>query len=94
MGWYQWQGDALILKLRVQPRSGRTGFGDLHGDERKVRLRAPPLEGRANDELQGFIADTFGVKRDAVSLLSGARGRSKRLRVRNPDRLPAETEGL
>jgi uncharacterized protein (TIGR00251 family) len=90
MAWYRWQGDDLLIALRVQPRAGRTAFGELHGDERKVRLQAPPLDGRANQELIRFIADSFGVRRDQVTLVAGTRGRSKLLRIESPSKLPPE----
>jgi hypothetical protein len=89
MAWYRWQGDDLILALRVQPRAGRTAFGEIHGAERKVRLKAPPVDGRANDELLRFLAESFGVPRAAITLISGAGARSKQLRVRQPSRLPS-----
>ena len=90
MSWYRWHGDDLIVDLRVQPRGGRTAFGEPHGDALKVRLRAAPVDGRANDELVRFVADSFGVRRDAVELMSGRQGRSKRLRIRSPGLLPLD----
>jgi hypothetical protein len=92
MAWYRWQGDDLLLTLRVQPRGGRTGFAEPMGDAMKVRLRAPPVDGRANDELLRFLAETFGVRRDAVVLVSGRQGRSKQVRIEAPGRLPPDIE--
>lgn len=90
--WYRWDGDALLLRLRVQPRAGRTAFAELFGDARKVKLKAPPVDGRANAELLRFVAETFGVPRADVSLVSGQQGRTKQLRVQSPSRLPPEIE--
>jgi uncharacterized protein (TIGR00251 family) len=90
--WYRWQGEDLLLSLRVQPRGGRTGFGEVQGEARKVRLRAAPVDGKANDELVRFLADSFGVRRDAVELVSGRQGRSKLLRIHGPSRLPLNIE--
>lgn len=88
--WYRWDGNALLLRLRVQPRAGRTAFAEPFGDARKVTLKAPPVDGRANAELLRFVADTFGVPRADVVLVSGHQARTKQLRVQSPNRLPPE----
>jgi uncharacterized protein (TIGR00251 family) len=87
--WYRWEGDDLILQLRVQPRARTHGFAEILGDSIKLRLTAPPVDGNANAQLLAFLADACGVPRTAVSIESGATGRSKRVRVRRPTRLPA-----
>lgn len=50
-----------------------------HGDAIKIRLRSPPVDGAANDELARFISKRLGVPRAAVSIVSGATGRRKQL---------------
>jgi uncharacterized protein (TIGR00251 family) len=85
--WYRWDGDDLLLRLRVQPRAGRNAFGEPFGDALKVKLNAPPVDGRANAELLRFVADSFDVPRRAVKLVSGQQSRSKQLRIHNPRRL-------
>lgn len=85
--WYRWDGDDLLIKLRVQPRAGHTGFGEPLGGALKVKLKAPPIDGRANAELVRFVADSFGVSRGAVELVRGQQGRTKQLRVKKPSRL-------
>ena len=80
----------FLLQVHVQPRASRSEIAGLHGDAIKVRLRAPPVDGAANEELIRFLAELLDVRRDAVSLVSGATSRSKRLFVRAPvDRLVA-----
>lgn len=93
MSWYAWSGQDLIIQVRVQPRARQDGFADTLGDAIKVKLRAPPVDGRANASLIAFLSEAFGVSRAAVTLLSGERGRAKRLRIREPSRLPAEIDG-
>lgn len=90
MSWYRWQGDALILTLRVQPRSREDALGEPHGDALKVRLRAPPVDGKANARLTAFLGEIFGVPRRRVSILSGESTRSKVLRIDDPQQLPAQ----
>lgn len=92
MSFYRWDAADLILSLRVQPRAGRAGLGEPHGDELKVRLQAPPVDGRANDELIALVAAACGVGRGEVTLLRGAHSRSKQVRVHAPKRLPALVE--
>ncbi len=87
-GWYGWDGEDLLLKLRVQARASRDELGESFGDELKVRITAPPVEGKANQHLVRFMAESFGVPIDRVTLLAGGRSRSKRLRIAAPSRLP------
>jgi hypothetical protein len=65
------------LRLRVSPGSGRAAIVGRHGDAWKVRVTAPPEHGRANEAVLRLIATTLAVPRDAVSLVSGHRGRDK-----------------
>ena len=92
MTWYRWQDDALILALRVQPRARNDGFADVLGDELRVRLRAPPVDGKANARLIAFLAEVFGVPRRRVEILSGHHARSKVLRIAAPTRLPPDIQ--
>lgn len=87
-GWYQWQGEDLILSVRLQPRASRDEIVGPHGDALKIRITAPPVEGQANAHLLRFLAETFAVGRGEVTLLSGDTARSKRLRIHAPGQLP------
>ena len=53
----------------------------MRGDSLLVRLEAPPIDGAANDALIAFLATTFGVPRRAVGIISGERGRQKRVAI-------------
>ncbi len=73
-----------LLAVRVQPGASRTGPAGptgVNGDELKVRLASPPVDGRANDELVRWLAKALGVPRSAVTLVRGQTSRSKVLRV-------------
>ena len=91
---YHWQDDALILNIRVQPRASRDEIAEIMGDCLKVRITAPPVDGKANQHLIGFLAKTFGVAKSNIELLSGDTGRIKRLKIANPGQLPACIEKL
>ena len=84
----RWQGEDLYLRCHLQPKASRDEIAGLHGDSVKIRITAPPIEGRANNHLVRFLARLFGVTRGDVSILSGELGREKRIRVHRPSRLP------
>jgi len=63
------------------PRSGRTEIVGPHGDALKVRVTAPPVDGRATDAARVAIADALGVAPSTVVVVSGERSRLKRLQV-------------
>ena len=94
MSWYQWQGDDLILQLRIQPRASRDEICAPQGERLKIRLTAPPLDGKANQHLVHFLAGVCGVAKKRVQLLSGDCSRNKRVRIERPTRLPAGVEKL
>jgi uncharacterized protein (TIGR00251 family) len=86
--WHRWQGEDLMLSLRVQPRAKSDELVGPEGGHLKVRLTAPPVEGKANAHLRRFLAREFGVPRSRVELLAGAGGRLKRVCIRAPRKLP------
>jgi uncharacterized protein (TIGR00251 family) len=86
--WRRIEGDALLLDLHVQPGAKRTEVAGAHGEALKVRLAAPPVDGKANAELIRWLASAFGVPRRSVELLRGAASRDKLVRVTAPRRRP------
>jgi len=70
------------FSVRVQPRASRTAVEGVRAGALLVRLTAPPVEGEANDALVRLLAVALKVPRAAVRILSGARGRTKRVAVR------------
>ncbi len=71
----------VLIDVRVVPRSGRAGVAGTRDGALLVRLHAPPVEGAANAELVETISKALGVPKRAVSIVSGERGRLKRVRV-------------
>ena len=86
--WRREDGTALVLTLHVQPGAKRTAVDGTHGDALKVRLAAPPVDGKANAELMRFMADAFGVPLRNVGLVRGETSRQKVVRVDAPTRRP------
>lgn len=75
--WYRRNGDVLTLTLHIQPGAKRTETAGLHGEALKIRLAAPPIEGRANEALLKFIAESFDVPLRQVELKQGGQSRHK-----------------
>ncbi len=82
--WLRKENDSTcVLTLHVQPNARKTEFVGLHGDAIKLRLAAPPVDGKANAALCVFLADFCGVAKSAVTLISGESARAKRVRIRD-----------
>jgi hypothetical protein len=75
--WYRRNGETITLTLHVQPGAKRSEIAGLHGEALKIRLAAPPVEGRANEALLKFIAELFAVPQRQVELKQGAQSRHK-----------------
>ena len=78
---WQQDGEALLLRVFVQPRASRNQFCGIHEGELKLRLTSPPVDGAANECCREFLAKQLKVPKSAVSLISGDSSRHKRLRI-------------
>lgn len=88
--WYRRDGADLLLFLRIQPRAGRDEFGEILAGYRKLRIKAPPVDGKANAHLVRFLAKKLGVARNAVHIEQGLTGRNKRIRIEGLTDLPGD----
>ena len=80
--WLRVAADGRItLTLHIQPGAKKTEFAGLHGDALKIRLAAPPVDGKANEALLRFLADALSLPKSAVSLKSGQTSRRKVLEI-------------
>jgi uncharacterized protein (TIGR00251 family) len=75
--WYRRDGETITLTLHVQPGAKRSEIVGLHGETLKIKLAAPPIEGRANEALLKFIADLFAVPLRNAELKQGGQSRRK-----------------
>ena len=85
MTWVRQDGDAVVLTLHIQPGAKRTECAGLHGEALKIRLAAPPVDGKANEALIAFLSKTLGVSKSSAELISGETSRAKRVRVDGVD---------
>ena len=76
----------LILDVHVQPRASKDEIVGYHGGRLKIRVTAPPVDGKANAALIEFLAERLGVARAQVALKSGQTNRRKVLEI---DKMPA-----
>lgn len=91
--WFDASPARLLLFLHVQPGAKKTEVAGLYGDSLKIRLAAPPVDGKANACLLRALADWFDVPLRQVSLKSGESSRRKVVEIQgsylNPEELLA-----
>ncbi len=74
--------DGLILEVVVAPRAKRSKFVGFHGGYPKVSLAAPPIEGRANEELVSLLKELFGIPGRDIELIRGDTSKRKAVLLR------------
>ena len=74
--------EGVILNVRAQPRSSRSGLDGVLGDAVKVRIRCAPVDGKANKELVETLAEAFDLPKSAVVFKSGETSKTKRILLR------------
>ncbi len=89
-GWYHWEGEDLLIAVRIQPGASNDKIVEVVNDALKIRITAPPEDGKANSHLVKYLAKTFGVAKSRVELIAGANNRNKRLRIQSPVKLMAD----
>jgi len=77
-----------LLDARVQPRSSRAELGEVEHAQLRIRLTAPPADGKANEQACKLLAKAFGVGVGRISLVRGPTSRDKVFRITSPSRLP------
>ena len=82
MQWIQDTPAGAVLNARVIPRAPRNRVEGVLGDALKIRLRAPPVDGKANTALIRFLAATLDISAARVEIMAGETGRRKRLCLR------------
>ena len=83
--------EGVILNVRAQPRSSRSGLDGLIGDAVKVRIRCAPVDGKANKELIETLADAFGVVKSSVVFKCGETSKTKRILIRGVEAAKVRT---
>ncbi len=86
--WYRWQNDALLLKVHLHPGAKINEVSGLLDMRLRIRVKSPPVDGKANKELMTMLARDFGTKKAQVRIGSGALGRDKLVEVQSPVTFP------
>ncbi|MBW2117587.1 MAG: YggU family protein [Deltaproteobacteria bacterium] len=69
------------IKVRVVPRSSRNQIIGVDDGIFKIKLTAPPVDGKANNALREFLAKRLGLAKGSVEIISGERSRQKSVRI-------------
>ena len=79
MSFYTESSEGVVVNVRAQPRSSRSGVDGVVADALKVRLRSVPVDGKANRELVETVADAFDLPKSRVKFKSGETSKTKRI---------------
>ena len=72
---------SVLLRIHVQPRAANNQVAGLQGEALKLRLSAPPVEGKANKAVLAYLAELLNVPKKALRLKSGQASRQKTIRI-------------
>ncbi|MFV0575237.1 MAG: DUF167 family protein YggU [Vibrio sp.] len=86
--------DDLLLRVYIQPKASRDNIIGLHGDELKIAITAPPVDGKANAHLTKFLAKQCKVSKGSVQIEKGELGRHKTIRIAAPQHIPDTIKDL
>lgn len=78
----------LLLNIYLQPKASKDQIVGLHGDELKVTITAPPIDGQANAHLIKFLSKQFRVAKSQIELRKGELNRHKQLFIAAPTQIP------
>jgi len=81
---FEEKNGCITLNIRVVPRASKDEVMGPYGDALKVRIQAPPVEGKANTYLVKFLSKHWNIPRRNIEILSGETGRNKRLKITKP----------
>ena len=67
----------ISIKIKVFPKSAKSGISGVVGDVLKIKVNSPPVGGAANDELIEILADKFRIKKTSIKIIKGVTSRNK-----------------
>jgi len=92
--WWKAEDDGVVVALRVVPNARRSEVIGASDGLLRMRIAAPAIEGKANEEVRRYLADLFGVRRGAVTLRRGDRSRDKIVHIAGVRQPPRELPGV
>jgi len=89
MACFYWKDSkTLILDVRIQPHAKQNEIAGIMGSRLRIRIKSPPVDGKANNALVKFLAQQFGTATAKVELISGHNKRDKRIAIYLPATQP------
>lgn len=85
---YEWQGDDLILRVKAPTKASKDEFSEVLDNRLKIRITAPPINGKANQHLSKFLTRQFKLSQSQIALIAGDSARQKRFRIHAPKHIP------
>jgi uncharacterized protein (TIGR00251 family) len=85
--WFYWQNTVLFLQVQLQPGARTDQIVGEHGECLKIRITAPPVDGKANKHLIKFLAHCFDVPQQRVTVEKGELNRMKLIRIDTPNNI-------
>lgn len=83
--WLKAENGGVVLNIKVQPKSSKSEIVGILNNQLKIKIKAPPVDGLANEELIRFLSKTLRVKQNQISLLTGTTSKTKRIFVSSVD---------
>jgi len=85
---YRFKEDELILNIHAQTRAKTEAISGLYSDRIKVKIKSPPVDNKANQEIINLFAREFGVSKSHVSINTGQHNRDKTIAILSPQKEP------
>ena len=79
--WLQEAKDGVVLTVKAVPRAAKSEIAGVDDEWLRVRIKAPPVDGKANEAIVKFFAALFSLPKGAVSIISGDTARLKRVKI-------------
>lgn len=86
--------DGIRLRIFLQPKASKDYIAGIHGDELKITITAPPIDGQANAHLLKFLSKSFKVPKSDIILEKGELSRHKQVWISEPKLIPKEIQNL
>ena len=84
MSWLKQHREGILLRVHVQPKAKRDEVAGFYGEALKIRLKAPPVEGKANEALRKFLAKLLKISKSSVKIVAGETSREKTAYIEGP----------
>jgi uncharacterized protein len=85
---YYWRENNLLLNVYIQPNARKDDYAGIYNNCVKLKIKAPPVDGKANRELLRFLGEIFAVSQSSIHLMQGEASRYKKIEILQPAALP------